>query len=165
MKLVRFGAKGKEKPGLIDKEGKLRDLSGVIADITPEQLAPAALARLTKLDPSTLPLVKGKKRFGVPLNGVRKFLAIGLNYSDHAAETGATVPPEPIIFMKATSAICGPNDPIVIPSDAPTATQGARSGALASGGTRRAPPTRRRCERTTCQQSCGTPSTSRTTSG
>ena len=115
MKLVRFGAKGKEKPGLIDKEGKLRDLSGVIADITPEQLAPAALARLTKLDPSTLPLVKGKKRFGVPLNGVRKFLAIGLNYSDHAAEAGMPIPKEPILFFKADTSLSGPNDDVMLP--------------------------------------------------
>lgn len=115
MKLVRFGAKGKEKPGLIDKEGKLRDLSGVIADITPEQLAPAALARLTKLDPSKLPLVKGKKRFGVPLNGVRKFLAIGLNYSDHAAEAGMPIPKEPIMFFKADTSLSGPNDDVMLP--------------------------------------------------
>ena len=115
MKLVRFGAKGKEKPGLIDKEGKLRDLSGEIADITPEQLAPAALARLAKLDTSKLPLVKGKKRFGVPLNGVRKFLAIGLNYSDHAAEAGMPIPKEPIMFFKADTSLSGPNDDVMLP--------------------------------------------------
>ena len=115
MKLVRYGAKGKEKPGLIDKEGKLRDLSGVINDITPEQLAPAALARLAKLDTAKLPLVKGKKRFGVPLNGVRKFLAIGLNYSDHAAEAGMPIPKEPILFFKADTSLSGPNDDVMLP--------------------------------------------------
>jgi len=115
MKLVRYGAKGKEKPGLIDKEGKLRDLSGVIADITPEQLAPAALAKLAKLDTAKLPLVKGKKRFGVPLNGVRKFLAIGLNYSDHAAEAGMPIPKEPILFFKADTSLNGPNDDVMLP--------------------------------------------------
>ena len=115
MKLVRYGAKGKEKPGLIDKEGKLRDLSGVINDITPEQLAPAALAKLAKLDTAKLPLVKGKKRFGVPLNGVRKFLAIGLNYSDHAAEAGMPIPKEPILFFKADTSLSGPNDDVMLP--------------------------------------------------
>ena len=115
MKLVRYGAKGKEKPGLIDKEGKLRDLSGVISDITPDQLAPAALARLAKLDTAKLPLVKGKKRFGVPLNGVRKFLAIGLNYSDHAAEAGMPIPKEPILFFKADTSLNGPNDDVMLP--------------------------------------------------
>ena len=115
MKLVRYGAKGKEKPGLIDQEGKLRDLSGVINDITPEQLAPAALARLAKLDTAKLPLVKGKKRFGVPLNGVRKFLAIGLNYSDHAAEAGMPIPKEPILFFKADTSLSGPNDDVMLP--------------------------------------------------
>ena len=115
MKLVRYGAKGKEKPGLIDKEGKLRDLSGVINDITPEQLAPAALAKLAKLDTAKLPLVRGKKRFGVPLNGVRKFLAIGLNYSDHAAEAGMPIPKEPILFFKADTSLSGPNDDVMLP--------------------------------------------------
>ena len=115
MKLVRYGAKGKEKPGLIDKEGKLRDLSGVISDITPDQLAPAALARLAKLDTAKLPLVKGKKRFGVPLNGVRKFLAIGLNYSDHAAEAGMPIPKEPSLFFKADTSLNGPNDDVMLP--------------------------------------------------
>ncbi len=92
MKLVRYGAKGKEKPGLIDKEGKLRDLSGVIADITNDQLSSAALKKLAKIKTSTLPLVKGKPRFGVPIAKMGKFLAIGLNYSDHAAEAGMPNP-------------------------------------------------------------------------
>lgn len=115
MKLVRYGAKGKEKPGLIDKEGKLRDLSGVVPDITSAQLSSAALAKLAKIKTSTLPLVKGKPRYGVPLADVGKFLAIGLNYSDHAAEAGMACPKEPIIFFKADTSLSGPNDPVMLP--------------------------------------------------
>ncbi len=115
MKLVRYGAKGKEKPGLIDKEGKLRDLSTVIADITPEHLSSVWLTKLRKLDTSKLPLVKGKPRFGVPFSGVRKFLAIGLNYSDHAAEAGMAIPKEPIMFFKADTSLNGPNDKVMLP--------------------------------------------------
>jgi 2-keto-4-pentenoate hydratase/2-oxohepta-3-ene-1,7-dioic acid hydratase in catechol pathway len=95
MKLIRYGNPGKEKPGLVDAEGKLRDLSAVIKDIGPEQLSDAALAKLRKLKTDKLPLVKGSPRMGCPLTGVGKFVAIGLNYSDHAAETGAAVPKEP----------------------------------------------------------------------
>ncbi len=115
MKLVRYGAKGKEKPGLIDKEGKLRDLSGVVPDITSAHLSSAALAKLAKIKTSTLPLVKGKPRYGVPLADVGKFLAIGLNYSDHAAEAGMPCPKEPIIFFKADTSLSGPNDPVMLP--------------------------------------------------
>jgi 2-keto-4-pentenoate hydratase/2-oxohepta-3-ene-1,7-dioic acid hydratase in catechol pathway len=115
MKLVRYGAKGKEKPGLIDKEGKLRDLSGVVPDITSAQLSSAALSKLAKIKTSTLPLVKGKPRYGVPLADVGKFLAIGLNYSDHAAEAGMSCPKEPIIFFKADTSLSGPNDPVMLP--------------------------------------------------
>lgn len=115
MKLVRYGAKGKEKPGLIDKEGKLRDLSKVVKDITPEQFTTAALAKLKKLDTSKLPLVKGKPRFGVPFSGVGKFLAIGLNYSDHAEEAGMAIPKEPIMFFKADTSLTGPNDKVMLP--------------------------------------------------
>ena len=115
MKLVRYGAKGKEKPGLIDKEGKLRDLSGVVPDITSAQLSSAALSKLAKIKTSTLPLVKGKPRYGVPLADVGKFLAIGLNYSDHAAEAGMPCPKEPIIFFKADTSLSGPNDPVMLP--------------------------------------------------
>ncbi|MDO8694362.1 MAG: fumarylacetoacetate hydrolase family protein [Sheuella sp.] len=115
MKLVRYGAKGKEKPGLIDKEGKLRDLSKVVKDITPEQFTSAAMAKLSKLDTSKLPLVKGKPRFGVPFSGVGKFLAIGLNYSDHAEEAGMPIPKEPIIFFKADTSLSGPNDKVMLP--------------------------------------------------
>jgi len=117
MKLVRYGKPGKEKPGLIDAEGKLRDLSGVIADIGPDQLSPKSLARLARIKPDKLPAVRGKPRFGVPLTGSTKFVAIGLNYSDHAAETGSPVPKEPIIFHKTLSSMSGPNDDVVLPKD------------------------------------------------
>lgn len=115
MKLVRYGRPGKEKPGLIDAEGALRDLSGIIADLGPDQLSDKALAKITKIAPSSLPLVRGNPRFGVPLANVGKFIAIGLNYADHAAETGAPKPVEPIVFMKASSCLCGPDDPIMLP--------------------------------------------------
>jgi 2,4-diketo-3-deoxy-L-fuconate hydrolase len=115
MKLVRYGNPGKEKPGLIDAEGRLRDLSAVVPDIGPGQLGDAALARLRKLRTDKLPLVRGKPRFGAPVAGIGKFIAIGLNYSDHAAETGSPIPKEPIVFMKATSCIQGANDPVMLP--------------------------------------------------
>ena len=117
MKLVRYGNPGKEKPGLIDANGKLRDLSGVIKDIGPEQLSDAALAKLAKLKADKLPLVKGSPRYGSPITGTRKFIAIGLNYADHAAESGLPIPAEPVVFMKATSCIQGPNDPIMLPKN------------------------------------------------
>lgn len=115
MKLARYGAKGRERPALIDPDGNLRDLSDHVSDINPAALCPETIGRLDKIDPETLPLVSGTVRYGPCVAGVGKFICIGLNYSDHAAETGATVPPEPIIFMKATSAINGPNDPIIKP--------------------------------------------------
>ncbi len=115
MRLVRYGRPGKEKPGLIDEEGKLRDLSGVIADIDAGQLAPKALRKLAKVPHATLPLVRGNPRMGVPLAKVGKFIGIGLNYSDHAAEAGMPIPKEPIVFLKATSCINGPDDPIMLP--------------------------------------------------
>ena len=115
MKLVRYGNPGKEKPGLIDADGKLRDLSAVITDIGPDQLGDAALAKLRKLKTANLPLVKGSPRMGSPVSGVPKFIAIGLNYADHAAESGLPIPKEPVVFMKATSCIQGPNDPVMLP--------------------------------------------------
>ena len=115
MKLLRYGPIGKEKPGLLDASGKLRDLSKIVHDIGPEQLSDAALAKLRKLDPAKLPLVKGAPRIGCPVSGIGKFVAIGLNYSDHAKETGSPIPKEPIVFMKATSCIQGPNDPVMLP--------------------------------------------------
>ena len=115
MKLVRYGRPGKEKPGLFDEEGRLRDLSGVVADIDPSLLSDKALRKLAKIDYKTLPLVRGTPRLGVPLTGTRKFIGIGLNYADHAAETGAPIPKEPIIFMKAITCLNGPDDPITLP--------------------------------------------------
>ena len=115
MKLVRYGKPGKEKPGLIDSDGRLRDLSAVVADIGPDQLSDPALARLRKLKTDTLPLVKGSPRMGCPVAGIGKFIAIGLNYADHAAEAGMPIPAEPIVFMKATSCIQGPDDPVMLP--------------------------------------------------
>lgn len=115
MKLVRYGEPGEEKPGLIDAAGAIRDLSGHVPDIAGAVLTPEGLAKIAAIDPASLPVVPGTPRFGPCVAGTGKFICIGLNYSDHAAETGATVPPEPIIFMKATSAITGPNDPVEIP--------------------------------------------------
>lgn len=115
MKFVRYGAQGAEKPGLVDSTGAIRDLSGHISDLSGTSIDPEALARLGAVDPATLPLVSADERLGPCVAGTGKFICIGLNYSDHAAETGATVPPEPIIFMKATSAISGPNDDLLIP--------------------------------------------------
>jgi 2,4-didehydro-3-deoxy-L-rhamnonate hydrolase len=115
MKLLRYGRPGKEKPGLFDDEGRIRDLSGVIPDLDPEQLNDKALRKLAKIDPKTLPAVRGNPRIGVPVSRVGKFIGVGLNYADHAAETGAQVPKEPIIFLKATTCLNGPDDPIVLP--------------------------------------------------
>lgn len=115
MKLVRYGKAGKEKPGLIDSDGKLRDLSGVVDDIGPEQLTPKALAKLGKVKAAKLPQVRGKQRYGVPFSGTRQFIAIGLNYADHAAETGAPIPKEPIVFTKAISCLQGPNEDVMLP--------------------------------------------------
>ncbi len=115
MKLLRYGNPGEEKPGLLDSQNKLRDLSGVIADVAGPALLPDSLDKLRKLDPSTLPLVSGTPRLGPCVAQVGKLICAGPNYSDHAAESGMAVPKEPILFMKATSAISGPNDDIVIP--------------------------------------------------
>ncbi|MCA1777177.1 MAG: fumarylacetoacetate hydrolase family protein [Loktanella sp.] len=115
MKLLRFGERGAEKPGMLDNDGAIRDLSGVIPDLAGDALAPASLSRLAMLDLEELPVVEGDPRLGAPIAGTGKFICIGLNYADHAAESGMDVPPEPVIFMKATSAMCGPNDPIIIP--------------------------------------------------
>jgi 2-keto-4-pentenoate hydratase/2-oxohepta-3-ene-1,7-dioic acid hydratase in catechol pathway len=115
MKLVCYGNPGKEKPGLIDAQGTLRDLSKVVPDIGPAQLDAAVLAKLAKLDTAKLPAVRGTPRMGCPVAGVGKFVAIGLNYADHAAESGAPIPKEPIVFMKATTCIQGPNDPVMLP--------------------------------------------------
>ncbi len=117
MKLVRYGRPGHEKPGLVDQDGKLRDLSGIIDDIGPAQLSDKALARLARIKPSSLPAVRGKPRFGTPVSQIGKFIAIGLNYSDHAAESGMPIPTEPIVFMKAITCLSGPNDDVMLPKD------------------------------------------------
>jgi 2,4-diketo-3-deoxy-L-fuconate hydrolase len=115
MKLVRYGPAGQEKPGLIDARGQLRDLSAVAPDLGPEQMGDAALAWLRGLNPAQLPLVEGTPRLGCPLRQVGKFIAIGLNYADHAAEAGMPLPTEPVVFMKATSCIQGASDPVMLP--------------------------------------------------
>ncbi|WP_414902379.1 fumarylacetoacetate hydrolase family protein [Sphingomonas flavalba] len=115
MKLLRFGPKGAERPGMLDADGAIRDLSAHVADIADDVLTPAGLARLATIDPACLPLVEGGVRYGPCVGHVGKFICIGLNYSDHAEETGASVPSEPVMFMKATSALSGPNDPIIQP--------------------------------------------------
>ena len=117
MKLLRYGPAGQEKPGLLDRDGKIRDLSGAVRDIDEETLAPASLDRLRRLDPASLPLVAGTPRLGPCVGSVSKIVAIGLNYGLHAQEAGAAIPSEPIFFMKATSSICGPNDDVIIPKN------------------------------------------------
>ncbi|MSP50269.1 MAG: FAA hydrolase family protein [Alphaproteobacteria bacterium] len=117
MKLLRYGPPGQEKPGLLDRSGRIRDLCGQIADLKGSALGPRGLDRLRALDPESLPAVDGKPRLGPPVGRVGKFICIGLNYSDHAAETGAAIPKEPIIFIKADTALSGPDDPVVIPKD------------------------------------------------
>jgi 2,4-diketo-3-deoxy-L-fuconate hydrolase len=115
MKLVRYGAIGQEKPGLIDKSGQLRDLSEHVKDLAGEAFSSASLAKLAALDPARLPAVNGKPRIGAPVGGLPKFLAIGLNYSDHANEIGMPLPSEPIVFIKANNSLCGPNDAVEKP--------------------------------------------------
>ncbi|HEY7759198.1 MAG TPA: fumarylacetoacetate hydrolase family protein [Burkholderiales bacterium] len=117
MRLVRYGEVGKEKPGIVDAQGAIRDLSGVVGDIDGAALSPESLAKLRALDVDGLPKVSGKPRLGSPVAAVGKLVAIGLNYSDHAKEANQPIPSEPIIFMKATSSICGPNDNVVLPRD------------------------------------------------
>jgi 2,4-didehydro-3-deoxy-L-rhamnonate hydrolase len=118
MKLCRWGKNGYEKPGMIDSQGMLRDLSVTgLANIDQDTIAPKGLAKLRKIRPESLPLIKTEPRFGVPYTGISKVIAIGLNYSDHAAEAGMPIPSEPIIFMKATTSITGPNDDVIQPKD------------------------------------------------
>ena len=117
MKLLRYGPSGREKPALLDSQGTLRDLSSVVTDITSECLSPAALQRLAAVDPSALPIVEGTPRLGPPISDIGKFIAIGLNYADHAEESNLPLPTEPMVFTKATSCIVGPNDDVMIPRD------------------------------------------------
>jgi len=117
MKLLRYGEIGQEKPGLLDGEGRIRDLSGLINDISGDALGSQSLNRIKAIDPETLPLVEGSPRLGAPVGVVPKFLGIGLNYRDHAEETGMPIPEVPIVFAKATSCVSGPNDPVLAPKD------------------------------------------------
>ncbi|MGC2459947.1 MAG: fumarylacetoacetate hydrolase family protein [Steroidobacteraceae bacterium] len=115
MKLLRYGPRGQERPGVLGRDGVIHDLSRELPDLTPEQLIPDSLRSLSKLDPGTLPAVGGEPRLGVPVAGIRKFIAVGLNYADHAAEAGMPIPQEPVVFMKAISCLNGPNDDVVLP--------------------------------------------------
>jgi len=115
MRLLRYGPVGAEKPGLLDADGRLRDLSGVLQDLDAAAITPESLERLRALDPAALPAVEGEPRLGVPIAGIGKFIAIGLNYADHAREAGLEPPPEPIFFTKAISCLNGPDDPVMIP--------------------------------------------------
>ena len=117
MKLVRYGPPGKEKPGLIDDEGRLRDLSRKVKDIGGDTLSPTSLNALRRLDTRRLPAVKGRPRLGPPVGNVGKFVAIGLNFVDHAKETNSPIPSDPIVFFKANTSISGPNDPIMLPRE------------------------------------------------
>jgi 2,4-didehydro-3-deoxy-L-rhamnonate hydrolase len=117
MKLLRYGPAGREQPGILDSQGQIRALTGRHADFGPEQLAPAALKALAAIDPTSLPVVSGNPRLGLPFSGTRKFIAIGLNYADHAAESNLPIPTEPVVFTKAVSCLQGPNDPVMIPQD------------------------------------------------
>lgn len=118
MKLVRYGAPGQEQPGILDADLRVRSLAGVIGDVDGQTISPESLSRLRALDPKTLPLVNKDARLGPCLGGVGKIIGIGLNYTDHAAEANLPVPREPIVFMKATSSISGPYDPVILPTDA-----------------------------------------------
>ncbi len=117
MKLLRYGPAGQEKPGLLDSSGTIRDLSGVIPDLAGAALSAAGLAQIAALDPASLPAVTGTPRLGPCVTGMKNFICIGLNYADHAAETGAAIPKEPIVFLKSLGAVCGPNDDVMIPKD------------------------------------------------
>jgi ureidoglycolate lyase len=117
MKFLRYGPPGQEKPGMLDASGTIRDLSGVIPDLAGDVLSPSGLAKLAALDPASLPAVSGTPRIGPPVSGMKNLVCIGLNYADHAAETGAPVPKEPIVFLKSLGALQGPNDDVVIPRD------------------------------------------------
>jgi 2-keto-4-pentenoate hydratase/2-oxohepta-3-ene-1,7-dioic acid hydratase in catechol pathway len=117
MKLLRYGPAGHEQPGMLDAQGTLRSLTGIIPDLLPAHLAPQSLARLAALDPTRLPAVTDAPRLGVPVAGTRKFLAIGLNFADHAAESNLPIPTEPVVFTKAVSCLQGPNDPVMLPKD------------------------------------------------
>jgi 2,4-didehydro-3-deoxy-L-rhamnonate hydrolase len=139
MKLARYGPRGQERPGLIDSAGRIRDLSGVIKDITPMELADEALAKLRALNVESLPQVQGTPRLGVPIAGIRQVLGIGLNYKQHAAESNMAIPAEPVVFFKAITSLSGPNDAIVMPGNS-EATDWEVELAIVIGKTARAVP-------------------------
>jgi ureidoglycolate lyase len=118
MKLLRYGPRGQEKPGMLDRDGQIRDLSGVVRDIGPEALAPASLDKLRQINPASLPVVSGNPRLGPCVGNVSKLVCVGLNYQDHAKEAGAPIPSEPVLFLKAISSITGPNDDVMLPKGA-----------------------------------------------
>ncbi len=118
MKLLRYGPRGQEKPGMLDRDGQIRDLSGVVRDVGPDALSPAALDKLRQLNPASLPVVSGNPRIGACVANVSKLVCVGLNYSDHAKEAGAAIPSEPVLFLKAISSITGPNDDVMLPKGA-----------------------------------------------
>jgi 2,4-diketo-3-deoxy-L-fuconate hydrolase len=118
MKLLRYGPRGQEKPGMLDRDGQIRDLSGVVRDVSPETLGPASLDKLRQLNPASLPVVSGNPRLGPCVGNVSKLVCVGLNYSDHAKEAGAAIPSEPVLFLKAVSSITGPNDDVMLPKGA-----------------------------------------------
>jgi ureidoglycolate lyase len=137
MKLLRYGSPGQEKPGMLDSNGRIRDIGSVIDDVTGDALSPARLAKLQKLDPATFPLVEGSPRLGPAVSVQRNFICIGLNYADHAAETNSAVPTEPIVFLKSLSAICGPDDDILIPPGSVTTDWECELGIVIGSVTRR----------------------------
>jgi ureidoglycolate lyase len=135
MKLLRYGPKGQEKPGLLDAQGKIRDLSGVVGDIDGATLSDASLAKLRALDPASLPVVEGNPRLGPAVGKIGKFICIGLNYADHAAESNLPVPTEPVVFNKWNSAISGPNDDVEIPRGSKKTDWEVELGVVIGGGT------------------------------
>ena len=139
MKLIRYGAEGAEKPGLVDAEGKYRDLSGVCDDIDARALAGGLLDKLKTVDPATLPEADPNARLGACVGGVGKFICIGLNYRDHAEESGMAIPSEPVVFMKATSSICGPNDDVIIPTGSVKSDWEVELGVVIGRHTKRVP--------------------------
>ncbi|HKG72706.1 MAG TPA: fumarylacetoacetate hydrolase family protein [Aestuariivirgaceae bacterium] len=136
MKLVRYGPAGAEKPGIVDTNGTLRDLSGIIDDVAGETLSPAGLEKLRSISTATLPEVRNSERIGPCVGKVGKFICVGLNYADHAKESGAEPPKEPVLFMKATSAICGPNDDVIIPRNSKKADWEVELGVVIGQDTR-----------------------------
>jgi 2,4-diketo-3-deoxy-L-fuconate hydrolase len=136
MKLLRYGPPGQEKPGVLDDDGAIRDLSSTIPDFTPATVTPLSLQQIAQLDPSSLPTVTGRPRIGVPVKGIEKFIAIGLNYADHAAEANLPIPAEPPLFTKAISCLSGPNDDVMLRKDSTKADWEVELGVIIGKTTR-----------------------------